>query len=161
MDLHTGRLQAHPSGTASSFPDPPLEGGGDIYIAATNFNEAVNGDRVVARIERIKDGGRAEGRIIRILDAAAARSSAGMRKAKEGIGHVTPFDRRMLMEIIVAPGQNAAQPAADMVTVEDQPVADGDACALERHRSPRRYRRAGRRYRDIIRKYGHPGRTLG
>src|SRR5439155_26563841 len=43
-------------------------GGGDIYIAGTHLNEAMHGDRVVVRIERIKDGGRAEGRIIRILE---------------------------------------------------------------------------------------------
>jgi ribonuclease R len=30
----------------------------------------MHGDRVVVRIERIKDGGRAEGRIIRILERA-------------------------------------------------------------------------------------------
>src|SRR5580765_790887 len=52
MDLHPGRLQTHPSGYGFVIPEPPLEGGGDIYIAGANFNEAVNGDRVVARIER-------------------------------------------------------------------------------------------------------------
>src|SRR5712692_2826396 len=69
MDLYVGRLQTHPAGYGFVTPDRPLEpAGGDIYIAGTHLNEAMQGDRVVVRIERIKEGGRAEGRIIRILE---------------------------------------------------------------------------------------------
>src|SRR5229473_1714651 len=69
MDLYVGRLQTHPAGYGFVTPDRPLEsGGGDVYISGTHLNEAMHGDRVVVRIERIKDGGRVEGRIIRILE---------------------------------------------------------------------------------------------
>ena len=44
---------------------------GDIYIAGSNLNQAMHGDRVVARIERVTDRG-AEGRILRILERGAA-----------------------------------------------------------------------------------------
>src|SRR4029079_4211664 len=37
MDLHVGRLQAHPAGYAFVTPERPLESGGDIYIAAPNL----------------------------------------------------------------------------------------------------------------------------
>ena len=71
MDLYVGRLQTHPAGYGFVTPERPLEpAGGDIYISGTHLNEAMQGDRVVVRIERIKDGGRAEGRIIRILERA-------------------------------------------------------------------------------------------
>ena len=61
MDLYVGRLQTHPAGYGFVTPERPLEsGGGDIYIAGTHLNEAMHGDRVVVRIERIKDGGRAD-----------------------------------------------------------------------------------------------------
>src|SRR6266487_4038752 len=71
MDLYVGRLQTHPAGYGFVTPERSLEtGGGDIYISGPNLNEAMQGDRVVVRIERIKDGGRAEGRIIRILERA-------------------------------------------------------------------------------------------
>src|SRR6187551_369725 len=73
MDLYVGRLQSHPSGYGFVIPEsrPPGDGG-DIYIAAPMMNDAMHGDRVVARIERVKEGGRVEGRIIRILERAQA-----------------------------------------------------------------------------------------
>src|ERR671934_229659 len=70
MDLYVGRLQTHPGGFGFVIPERPLDGGGDIYIAGPHLNEAMHGDRVVARIERIKEGGRVEGRVIRILERA-------------------------------------------------------------------------------------------
>jgi ribonuclease R len=118
MDLHPGRLQTHPSGYGFVIPDPPLEDGGDIYIAGANFNEAVNGDRVVARIERVKDGGRAEGRIIRILERGTTGIIGRYDRQKDGVGHVTPFDRRMLMDIVIAPGQDGGAATGEMVTAE-------------------------------------------
>src|SRR6478736_1615234 len=68
MDLYVGRLQTHAGGYGFVVPERPLDNGGDIYISGPHLNEAMHGDRVVVRIERIKDGGRAEGRIIRILE---------------------------------------------------------------------------------------------
>src|SRR5881396_1056198 len=73
----------------------------------------MHGDRVVVRIERIKEGGRAEGRIIRILERANEwivgryerdDSSRGESRA-HGMGYVAPFDRRVLMDILIPPGQ--------------------------------------------------------
>src|SRR6266545_4088978 len=63
MDLYVGRLQTHPAGYGFVTPERPLEpAGGDIYISGPHLNEAMQGDRVVARIERIKEGGKVEGR---------------------------------------------------------------------------------------------------
>src|SRR4051794_27978054 len=55
MDLYVGRLQTHPNGFGFVVPDRPLEAGGDIYIPGPHLNEAMHGDRVVARIERVKE----------------------------------------------------------------------------------------------------------
>ena len=74
--------------TASSSPERPLESaGGDIYISGPHLNDAMHGDRVVVRIERIKDGGRAEGRIIRILERAneSARRPLRPRRQRHGL----------------------------------------------------------------------------
>src|ERR1043165_3916485 len=71
MDLHVGRLQTHPGGYGFVTPERPLEtGSGDIYISGPHLNEALQGDRVVVRIERVKVDGRVEGRVIRILERA-------------------------------------------------------------------------------------------
>src|SRR3954462_728121 len=60
MDLHVGRLQTHPSGYGFVSPERELESG-DIFIPAHQLTEAMNGDRVVVRIEKMKDDGRVEG----------------------------------------------------------------------------------------------------
>ena len=73
---------------------------------------------MVARIERIKDGGRAEGRIIRILERGTTGIIGRYDREKDGMGHVTPFDRRMLMDIVIAPGQDGGAASGDMVTAE-------------------------------------------
>jgi len=118
MDLHTGRLQTHSGGYGFVIPDRPIDAGGDIYIAGPHLNDAMHGDRVVARIERIKDGGRAEGRIIRILERGSAGIIGRYERDKSGMGYVVPFDRRVLMDLFVPPGQEGAAKPGEMVSVE-------------------------------------------
>jgi ribonuclease R len=117
MDLHVGRLQTHPGGYGFVVPERTLEGG-DIYIAGPHLNDAMHGDRVVARIERLKDGGRAEGRVIRILERGNSQLVGRYERDADGLGFVVPFDRRVLMEIIVPPGQEGGASPGEMVTVE-------------------------------------------
>src|SRR3954462_9764962 len=119
MDLFVGRLQAHPAGYGFVTPERPLDsGGGDIYISNPHLNEAMNGDRVVVRIERIKDGGRAEGRGIRILERANSSIVGRYDRDESGMGYVAPFDRRVLMDIFVPAGQEGGAAPGDMVIVE-------------------------------------------
>jgi ribonuclease R len=119
MDLYVGRLQTHPAGYGFVTPERPLEsGGGDIYISNPHLNEAMHGDRVVVRIERIKDGGRAEGRIIRVLERSNSSLVGRYDRDDTGMGHVAPFDRRVLMDIVVPPGQEGGASPGEMVIVE-------------------------------------------
>src|SRR5258708_11110009 len=131
MDLYVGRLQTHPAGYGFVTPERPIEAGGDIYISGPLLNEAMHGDRVVVRIERIKEGGRAEGRVIRILERAnesivgryerdsghGERDELTQARAK-GMGYVVPFDRRVLMDIFIPPGQEGGASPGEMVIVE-------------------------------------------
>src|SRR6267378_3415006 len=119
MDLYVGRLQTHQSGYGFVSPERPLDsGGGDIYISNQHLNEAMHGDRVVVRIERIKDGGRAEGRIIRILERRTGSLVGRYDRDDTGMGHVAPFDRRVLMDVFVPPGQDGGASPGEMVIVE-------------------------------------------
>src|SRR6267142_2858318 len=126
MDLYVGRLQTHPAGYGFVVPERPLDSGGDIYISGPHLNEAMHGDRVVVRIERIKEGGRAEGRIIRILERSNTSivgrydrdETASTASRPNGMGHVAPFDRRVLMDIFVPPGQEGGASPGDMVIAE-------------------------------------------
>jgi len=126
MDLYVGRLQTHPAGYGFVTPDRPLDSGGDIYISGPHLNEAMHGDRVVARVERIKDGGRAEGRIVRVLERSNTsivgrydreETSRGESRSNT-MGYVAPFDRRVLMDIFIPPGQEGGATPGDMVIVE-------------------------------------------
>ena len=117
MDLHVGRLQTHPAGYGFVVPEQPLEHG-DIYIAGPHLNDATHGDRVVARIERVKEGGRAEGRIIRILEHGGSALVGRYERGDDGQGHIVPFDRRVLMDILVPPGEERGAAAGDMVAIE-------------------------------------------
>jgi ribonuclease R len=118
MDLYVGRLQTHPAGYGFVTPERPLETGGDIYISGPLLNEAMHGDRVVVRIERIKEGGRAEGRVIRILARANERVVGKYDRDDNGMGYVVPFDRRVLMDVFVPPGQDGGASPGQMVTIE-------------------------------------------
>jgi len=70
------------------------------------------------RIERIKDGGRAEGRIIRILERRTGSIVGRYDRDDTGMGHVAPFDRRVLMDVFVPPGQDGGASPGEMVIVE-------------------------------------------
>jgi ribonuclease R len=118
MDLYVGRLQTHPAGYGFVTPERPLENGGDIYISGPLLNEAMHGDRVVVRIERIKEGGRAEGRVIRILERSNTAIVGRYDRDENGMGYVAPFDRRVLMDIVVPPGQEGGASPGEMVIVE-------------------------------------------
>jgi ribonuclease R len=119
MDLHVGRLETHSAGYGFVIPERPLEsGGGDIYIPAPHLSEAMHGDRVVARIERIKEGGRAEGRIIRILERRHTGLVGRYDLDDHGMGFIVPFDRRVLMDILVPAGQEGGAKPGEMVTIE-------------------------------------------
>src|SRR5260370_4420707 len=78
----------------------------------------MHGDRVVARVERVKDGGRFEGRIIRILQRSNTRLVGRYDRDRDGMGYVVPFDRRVLMDIVVPDRQEGGAAPGEMVTVE-------------------------------------------
>ena len=105
MDLIAGRLQTNPSGFGFVIPERPLEkGSGDIFVAGTNLLEAMHGDRVLVRIERLRDDRRPEGRIVRILERGSATVVGRYETDEAGLGAVVPFDRRVLMDIQILPG---------------------------------------------------------
>jgi ribonuclease R len=118
MDLYVGTLETHPAGYGFVTPERSLEAGGDIYIAAPHLSEAMHGDRVVVRIERIKEGGRAEGRVIRILERRNQSLVGRYDRDRDGMGFVVPFDRRVLMDILVPAGQEGGASPGEMVTAE-------------------------------------------
>jgi ribonuclease R len=118
MNLVVGRITTNPRGFGFVVPDRPLEEvAGDIYVAGSNLNQAMHGDRVVARIERITDRG-AEGRIVRILQRGSQNSVGRFDVDESGMGYVVPFDRRLIMDVQIPAGESKDAKPGDMVTVE-------------------------------------------
>ena len=134
MNLVVGRITTTRAASASSCPTGRSKRStGDIYIAGSNLNQAMHGDRVVARIERVTDSG-AEGRILRILERGSSNivgrfdvddSGIRLRRAvRPAADHGRPDSRRR--------EQGDAKPG-DMVVVEitagRRPRADRSAAS--------------------------------
>src|SRR5262245_2089084 len=116
MNLIVGRITTHPRGFGFVVPDRPVEGvKGDLYIAGSNLNQAMHGDRVVARVERVSDRG-AEGRILRILERGAATIVGRFESDGGGPGFVVPFDRRLIMDVQIPLDEQGGAEPGDMVT---------------------------------------------
>src|SRR5918992_333806 len=118
MNLIVGRITTNPRGFGFVVPDHRLEEiAGDIYVAGSNLNQAMHGDRVVARIERVTDRG-VEGRIVRILERGAASVVGRYDVDASSMGFVVPFDRRLIMDVQIPGGEHKDAEPGDMVTVE-------------------------------------------
>jgi ribonuclease R len=118
MNLVVGRVQTHPRGFGFVTPDRPRdEFKGDLFIAGSNLNQAMHGDRVVARIERVSDD-RAEGRILRILERGSSTVVGRYDVDASGLGFVVPFDRRLIMDVHIPSGEHLTAEPGDMVVVE-------------------------------------------
>ena len=105
----TGRLVAHRDGYGFVVPDAPRKDlDGDLFIGRDALGDAMHGDHVLASIQRrgrFADGaGRAEGRILRVLDRAHATVVGLFRYGSRG-NTVAPYESRLLQEIIIPPGE--------------------------------------------------------
>src|SRR5688500_15588729 len=118
MDLVVGRLEGHPSGFGFVTPERPLEGvQGDVFVAPPNLKEALHGDRVVVRIERHREDGRVEGRIVQILERRNETIVGRFDVDDSGLSFVEPFDKRVLTDIHIPRGAARAAEPGEMVTV--------------------------------------------
>ncbi|MEN3368008.1 MAG: ribonuclease, partial [Verrucomicrobiota bacterium] len=104
-DLVTGTLHVHQAGYAFLPREKPGEQ--DLFIAAENTGTAMHGDRVVARITRdepyarARSGqGRAEGRVIRVLERAHD-SLVGTLEQSKNFFYVVPDDPRIVHNVYV------------------------------------------------------------
>ena len=118
MDLVVGKLDGHSSGIGFVTPERPIEGlTRDIFVAAHNLSEALHGDRVVVRIERYRDDGRAEGKIVQVLERAASSIVGRFDVDPSGLAFVVPFDKRLTAEVQIPRGETMDAEAGQMVTV--------------------------------------------
>jgi ribonuclease R len=119
MNLVVGRVSTNPRGFGFVDAEAPVDGApASIYIAGSNLNQAVHGDRVVVRVEHVGGDGRAEGRIVRVLERGSERIVGRYDRDETGRGFVVPFDRRLQMDIEVPRGEARDAPAGTMVIAD-------------------------------------------
>ncbi|MEJ2215607.1 MAG: ribonuclease R [Gemmatimonadota bacterium] len=141
INLVVGRVQTIRSGAAFVLPED--DGGPDVFIPSDRLTSALDGDRVVVRIERRKRGDRREGRVIRVLERARS-TVVGVYHPKVNYGFVVPEDRKLPRDVFVPPGEHGGASNGDVVVVE---VADwGDA-----HHGP------SGSVREVLGRWGDPG----
>jgi len=107
-DEISGRLVLHHDGYGFVVPDTPMpQFAGDIFIPRDSVEDAMHGDRVIAKILRTGSGPgpqRAEGRIVRVVGRAHPTVVGQFRRGPRG-NSVLPYDARMQHAIEIPPGQ--------------------------------------------------------
>jgi ribonuclease R len=104
-NLVAGRLVAHRDGYAFLIPDSPIPRvDGDLFIGRDNLADAMNGDRVLARVEHRRPDGRAEGRVVQIVERENPTIVGLFRYGPHG-NHVLPYDTRIHHEVLIPPGE--------------------------------------------------------
>ena len=114
MNLVVGRVRCHPDGYG--FVIPEEEGEEDIFISPRNLQEAMHGDRVVARVESVRRKGK-EGRVIRILERQF-RKVVGKFMRGKNYSYVVPEDERVLQEIYIPEGETRKARPNQIVVVD-------------------------------------------
>lgn len=99
MNLVVGHLQMKARGYAFLISEIPGEP--DLYIAASDLNGALSGDKVMARVERVSTGPRREGKVIRVLERATNRVVGRFTKHRDH-AFVTPLDKRFPQDLFIA-----------------------------------------------------------
>jgi ribonuclease R len=128
-NLVSGRIVAHRDGYGFLVPEKPIpKVEGDLFIGRDNLNDAMHGDRVLARIERRRADGRAEGKVVQILEREHPTLVGLFRYGPHG-NHVLPYDTRILHEVLIPPGH-------ELTPDLRQKLGGGEPAARRRLRLP-------------------------
>jgi ribonuclease R len=120
INLLVGRLQTTRGGAGFLIPEDRSR---DVFIPMQSLNSALDGDRVVVRVESRTRGDRPEGRVIRVLERSRATVVGTFHSVKPGRGRrvshgfVVPEDRKLPWDVFVAPGGAGAAAEGDLVVV--------------------------------------------
>ncbi len=115
QDLVVGRLRMHRDGYGFVVPDPgslpPRAQGklqGDIFIPPPEIGNAMHGDQVLVEMGRIRHDGRAEGKIVRVMEREQ-ETVVGIFHYGDRHNFVIPIDEKVGMEIIIPRGMEYPQ----------------------------------------------------
>jgi ribonuclease R len=158
-----GRVVAHQDGYGFLVPDKPIPGvEGDLFLGRDAMGDAMHGDNVVARVERRDRRGRAEGRVVRVVDRANATIVGLFRYGSAG-NVVLPYESR-LGEIVIPAGDELPEALATKLGIarptnprERIPQLDGAVVNVSLTRFPRGGVAGSGRVIEIVGKPGEMG----
>jgi ribonuclease R len=106
----TGRLSMHRDGYGFVIPDPGQAQGrfeGDVFINPHAVGSAMHGDRVLVELGAVRDGGRAEGRILRVVGRQHPTVVGTFHYGRKH-NYVVPIDERIKLDIVIPHGAETA-----------------------------------------------------
>ncbi len=113
----SGRLQITRAGDGFVIPDDA--GSEDVYVPARELATAQDGDRVVVRIDKRPRGRNPEGRIVRVLERAAAQV-VGVYHKQKGQGYVVAQEPPLTTDVLVPQDRSGGAEEGQVVLVEIQ-----------------------------------------
>jgi len=120
MSLLRGRVQGHKDGYGFFIND---EGGDDLFINFREMNRVYDGDRVLVRSSGFQHRGKDEAVIVEVLERAH-KTLVGRFSLDEGVASVTPENKRICQDILIADGGRQNAKPGQMVIVEIQHYPD-------------------------------------
>ncbi len=123
MDLRVGPVSLTHNGDAFVRPEG---GGGDVFVSSANLTSALDGDRVVVRIESRPNGRSPVGRVIKVLERARHTVVGTLHRSRR-LSYLVPLDRRLSRQILVPPGDEGGGEDGDVVVVRIDVFGEGGA----------------------------------
>ena len=109
-----GTVSGHRDGYGFVAPDA---GGDDVYLPPREMREVIHGDRVAVRIARTDERGRAEGRLVEVVERNT-REVVGRYVHESGLGFVIPDNPRISHTVAVPPRGRAGAKPGQIVVAE-------------------------------------------
>jgi ribonuclease R len=128
-----GRLSMHRDGYGFVIPESASlreKLSGDIYIPPPAIGDAMHGDRVLVEVKEVREGGRAEGRILRVIGRAHP-TVVGIFHYGSRHNYVTPFDEKITADVVIPRGaevpSDSEQEVSRKATQSRHRVVGGEA----------------------------------
>jgi len=122
FDLVAGRVQTTRKGDGFVIPDEPGEE--DVFVPARNLETAVDGDRVLVRIEQRPPGRNPAGRVVRVVERAWTRI-AGIYHPKQGYGFVVPQEPDIGTDVFIPAESSGDARDGDVVVITIEHWGEG------------------------------------
>ena len=113
-NLMAGQVIANPEGFGFLHPDA---GGEDLFLPPREMRKVLHGDRVLAAVVGLDHRGRAEGKVVNLLERRLSRL-VGRYEERAGLGQVMPDDRRILPEVMIPPDLRKGARSGQLVVCE-------------------------------------------